>query len=106
MILNILVIKDLSNDVFEYIDPWGETLASISWDNRASCHCTIQVTLGQDVFGRDMIFNLASVVDWQLITTGKQQQVDIDNIQEKYRQVTHDYVISNLEGDRLSQGKC
>ena len=26
VILNLLVTKDLSNKVFDYIDPWGETL--------------------------------------------------------------------------------
>ena len=43
-----------------------------------------------------MIFNLASVVDWQVITAGKQRQVDIDNVQENDRQVTHDYAIGNI----------
>ena len=30
LILNILAAKDLDNKVFNYIDPWVETLASIS----------------------------------------------------------------------------
>ena len=30
LILNMLVTKNLDNKVFEYIDLWGETLASIS----------------------------------------------------------------------------
>ena len=55
----MLVIKDLYNKVFDHIDPWGETLADIAWEIRASYHCTIMETPGQDVFGRDMISNLA-----------------------------------------------
>ena len=27
----MLVTKDLDNKVFDYIYPWGETLASIAW---------------------------------------------------------------------------
>ena len=57
----MIVTKDLSNKVFDYIYPWGETLVSISWSIMESYHLTIQATPGQSVFGRYMIFNLASV---------------------------------------------
>ena len=50
----------------------------------------------QAVFGRDMLFNLMSVVDWQVVTAASQRQVDIDNVRENARWVTHDYVIGNL----------
>ena len=81
----MLVTKDLANKVFNYIYPWGETLASIAWDIRASYHHTIQATPGQDVFDREMILNPTSVVDWRGITAAKKRQVDIDNVQEKNR---------------------
>ena len=82
VILNMLVTKDLDNKVFDYIYPCGENLASISWVIRDSSHHTIMATPGQAVFGRDMLFNLASVIDWQFSTTAKQRQVDIDNVRE------------------------
>ena len=81
VVLNMLVTKDLANRVFYYIYPWGETLAYIAWMIRASYHHTIQAKPVQDVFGRDMIFDLASVIDWRDITTGKHRQVNIDNLQ-------------------------
>ena len=96
VILNLIFTKYLADKVFYYIYKLGETLASIEWSIMDSCRRTIQVTPGQAVFGRDMIFNLASVIDWRVVTSGKQQQVDIDNVQEKARGVTHDYAISNL----------
>ena len=80
VILNMLVTKDLDNKVFNYIDPWGETLASIAWAIKDSCHCTIIATPVHAVFIRNMLFNLASVVDWRVVTTVKQRQVDIDNV--------------------------
>ena len=52
VILNMLVTKDLDNKVFNYIDPWGETLAYIAWDIRASYRRTIMAIPGQAVFGR------------------------------------------------------
>ena len=52
-------------------------------------------TTGQSVFGRDMLFNLASVFDWRAVTATKQRQVDIDNFRENVKRVTHDYAIGN-----------
>ena len=40
-----------------------------------------------------MLFNLASVIDWQCVTAEKQWQVDIDNVRENTKQVTHDDAI-------------
>ena len=53
-------------------------------------------TPGQYIFFRDMLFNLASVVDWQVVTDAKQRQVDIDNVRENAKQVMHDYTIGDL----------
>ena len=52
-------------------------------------------TPGQAVFGRYIQFNLASVVDWRVVTAAKKQQVDNDNVQENAKWVTHDYAIGN-----------
>ena len=59
VILNMLVTKDLDNKLFDYIFPWGETLASIAWAIRASYHRTIMAMPVQAFFGIDMLFNLA-----------------------------------------------
>ena len=72
VILNMLVTKDLDNKVFNHIYTCGENLASIAWMIRASYHHTIMATPGQAVFGRDMMFNLKSVIDWQFVTAENQ----------------------------------
>ena len=36
-----------------------------------------------------------SVIDWIVVTSAKQCQVEIDNIRENAKRVTHDYVIGN-----------
>ena len=84
------VTNDIDNKVFDYIYPWGENLASIAWSKRASYHCNIMATPGQAVFGRDMLLNLASIVDWQVVTTVNQCQVDIDNVRENAKRFMHD----------------
>ena len=91
----MLVTEDLDKKVFDYIDPWGETLASIAWVIIAYDRHTIMVTPGQAVFGRDILFNLASVIDWRVATPVKQLQVDIDNVKENAKRVTHDYAIGD-----------
>ena len=50
-------------------------------------------TPGQAFFGRDMLFNLTSVIDWRVATAAKQRQVDIDNVRENDKRFTHDYAI-------------
>ena len=50
---------------------------------------------GQAVFGRVMLFNLASFLDWKFVTTANQQQVDIDNDRVNARGVMHDYTIGD-----------
>ena len=81
----MIVMKYLDNKIFNHIDPWGENLASIAWSVSSSCCRTIMATPGQSGFGRDMIFNLASVVDWRVVTEVKQQQVGINDFQENAR---------------------
>ena len=72
-----------------------ETLASIAWAMRASYHRTIIDTPVQSVFIRDMIFNLASVVYWQVVTAANKRQVDKYNVRENAKRVTYDYEIGN-----------
>ena len=68
----MLVTKDLDKKVLDHIYPWGETLASIEWNIRNSYHRNIMATTGQAIFCIDMIFKLASFVDWKVITASKQ----------------------------------
>ena len=89
LIYNMLVTKDIDNKVIDYVNPWGETLASIAWAIRASYHRTIGGATGQYVFGRDNIFNLTSAVGWRVITAKKQQHADIDNFCQNFKRFSH-----------------
>ena len=94
-ILNRLVTKYNDKKVLDHIDTWVETLASIAWEIRASYQRTIMDTPGQDVFGRDMLLNLVSVLYWKFVTSENQRQVYIYNVRENSRQVAHDYAIGD-----------
>ena len=95
VVLNIIVTKDLHKNVFNHIDPWGETLAYIAWEMRTFYNHTIMAAREQAVFGRGMLFKLTSITDWLVVTTVEQSQVYIDNVRENDRKVTHDYAIGN-----------
>ena len=96
LIFNMLITRGIDKKEVDYIDQWGETLGSIERAIMSSNHRTIQATAGQAIFNRYIIFNLASVVDWRVITVGKKRQVDIDNVQENAMRVTHDYTVGNI----------
>ena len=93
VVRNMLLTRDLNNQVFDYIDPWGENLSSIAWAIRASFHSTLNATPAQLVFGRDIIFNIASIVDWRNITARKQKQIERDNVRENSRRIDFNYQV-------------
>ena len=77
------------------MDTWGEIRSSIAWEIRESYHRTIMATPGQAVSGRYVLINLTSVLNWQVVAAANQRQVDIDNVREKFSQVTHYYTIGD-----------
>ena len=95
VIHNMMITKDLSERVMDYIDPWGEILSSVAWAIRASYHSTLQATPAQLVFGRDMIFNMTSVIDWHAKHCNKRAQVQRDNIRENNKRIAHEYAVGD-----------
>ncbi len=47
VVMNMFTTKNLTGQVFDYIDPWGEILSSIAWAIRASHHSTLGATPAQ-----------------------------------------------------------
>jgi len=90
---HMFLTKNLKNQVFDYIDPFGELLASVAWAIRASYNSTTNATPAQLVFGRDMIFNLQTMVDWKALSIRKQKLVDAANLCENQNRIDFDYQI-------------
>ena len=95
-IYNKIVIKDIDRKVYDYINPWRETQASVLWEIRASYNHTLGFIPGQAVFGGDMLFNLMSIVDWYIVTSRNKRQVDIDDVCKNARRVSHDFTTGDL----------
>ena len=47
------------------------------------------------VFGKDMLFNMKKVINWQLITKNKRKQVVRDNTQENTECIPHKYRVGD-----------
>ena len=87
VIFNMLVTKDIDKQVLDYIEPWGKKLVYIAWAISDSYHHTIGTTPDQSGFGRDMIINLTSVLDWKFRTSRKQRNANSVNVSRKCQTV-------------------
>ena len=87
--------KELDKLVFDYIYPWGEVLSLVALVIQASYHLTLQATQAQIVFGRDMLFNMKKMINWQLMTKNKHKQIARDNKWENTECIPHQYKIGD-----------
>jgi hypothetical protein len=92
---HMFLTKNMKEQILDYIDPFGDTLASIAWAIRASYNSATDATPAQLVFGRDMMFNIKSIVDWKALSIRKQKAIDAANVRENARRINHDYQIGD-----------
>ena len=74
-------------------DPFAGLVSAVGFAIRSTYHTTLQATPGQLVFGRDMIFPIEYVADWQLIKNRKQRLIDKNNERENAKHVDYDYKV-------------
>lgn len=89
----MLLTKNLQNQVFDFIDPFGEILASVAWAVRASYNSSTDATPAQLVFGRDMMFNLKTLINWKTLSLRKQIQVDKSNLRENRNRIDYNFQV-------------
>ncbi len=79
-------------------DPWSAYLASVARAVCSTYHSVLNATLGQLVFGRDMVLAVQFQADWAQIKLKKQEMIDNNNEQENSKRLSHDYQV----GDKYS----
>lgn len=77
-------------DMEEY-RPFHGILNTVRFAIRSTYHTTLKATPGQLVFGRDMIFPIQFIADWQAIKENKQALIDKNNERENAKRIAHDY---------------
>ena len=112
VICHMFLTKNFKETIFDYIDPFGSILASVAWAIHASYNSATQATPAQLVFGRDMMFNISSLVNWKDLSIRKQQLVDKANLRENNKRIDFDYkvgqqvyVITDGVQQKLDQSK-
>ena len=90
---HMFLTKNLKERILDTIDPFGEILASVAWAVRASYNNATAATPAQLVFGRDMMLNLTTMINWKELSLRKQESVDKSNLRENLKRVDYDYVV-------------
>jgi hypothetical protein len=77
-------------------DPWSGILSAVAWAVCSAHHTALQSTLGQLVFGQDMIWDMAHVADWQHMKQCKQTLTNKNNKKENQKRIDYDCAIGEL----------
>ena len=62
---------------------------------RGTIHRTNKASPGQLVFGRDMLFNIPYVPNWENIRAQKQLLTNKNTITENKKRISHDYAVND-----------
>ena len=72
-------------------------LVDAAWAIHSTYHTVLKSTPGAAIFGRDMLFDIPYVADWNVIGKRRQEQVETTNRRENKSRLPHDYAI----GDKI-----
>jgi len=78
---NIIRTFELESNYLDEDDPWKGILSATAFAVRSTFHTSLQSTPGQLVFGRDMIFNIQHIANWELI----KQRIQNDHISQQQK---------------------
>ena len=74
-------------------DMVDEFLTNAAWAIRSTHHTVLGATPGAAIFGRDMLFDIPYLADWNSIGQRRQQLVDRQNAIENSRRIDFDYTV-------------
>ena len=92
---NVLRTFEAENQPIDESDPWSGILSAAAWAARSTHHTALQSTPGQLVFGRDVIWDMARVADWQRTKQRKQTLIDKNDKKENDKQIDCDCAVGD-----------
>jgi hypothetical protein len=95
VIRNIIRTFELESNYLDEDDPWKGILSATAFAVRSTFHTSLQSTPGQLVFGRDMIFNIQHIANWEFIKQRKQKTINLNNKKENAKRVQHIYQVGD-----------
>ena len=98
------MIRTFSVQTMEEDNPWDGILAAVAFAVRATVHTTTRATPAQLIFGRDAIFQVQHVADWQYIKQRKQQMINANNARENSKRIPYKYRVGQRVLIKAEQG--
>jgi hypothetical protein len=68
-------------------------LSDAAWAIRSTYHTVLKASPGAAIFGRDMLFDIPFIADWQKIGEHRQQLTDLNNARENKGRIDYDYKV-------------
>ena len=72
-------------------------LTNAAWAIRSTYHTVLKASPGAAIFGRDMLFDIPYIADWNKIGDYRQRQADLNNLRENKKRIDYDYKV----GDKI-----
>jgi hypothetical protein len=66
-------------------------LSDTAWAVHSTYHTVLKASPGAAIFGRDMLFDIPFITDWQKIGEHRQQLTDLNNARENVGRIDCDY---------------
>jgi hypothetical protein len=92
---NIIRTFELQENYLDEDDPWKGILSATAFAVRATYHTTLKKSPGQLVFGRDMIFKIQHIPNWEFIRENKQRIIAKNNKNENAKCIPHTYEVGH-----------
>ena len=68
-------------------------LSDTAWAVCSTYHTVLKASPGAAIFGRDMIFDIPFIADWQKIGEYRQRLTDLSNARENKGRIDYDYKV-------------
>ena len=68
-------------------------LTNASWAIRSTYHTVLKASPGAAIFGRDMLFDIPYIADWNKVGEHRQRQTDLNTSRENNSRVDYDYEV-------------
>jgi hypothetical protein len=68
-------------------------LTNAAWAIRSTYHTVLKASPGAAIFGRDMLFNIPYIADWNKIGDHRQRQTDLNTDRENNSRREYDYKV-------------
>lgn len=95
MIHNIIRSFELQDTYLDEDDLWKGILSARAFAAHSTYCATLHKSPGQLVFGRNMIFNIEHIVNWEYICASKQKIIQKNNKIENSGRIPHDYSVGD-----------